>query len=97
MQEAEALGTAAEDEVVRPHSQLLVGRHISDVLKPDVYLGGDKAFVSYVNARINVCYLLPLSLAGVSVMPATSQEDAFVARSQCSCLRSGSRFVTCAC
>jgi hypothetical protein len=54
MQEVEVPGGAGEDGVERPGAELLVGRHVSDILKPDVYLGGDKAFVAYVNNRINV-------------------------------------------
>lgn len=57
MQEAEAPAPAAEDGVARPHWELLVGRHISDVVKPNVYLEGDKAFVQYVIGRMTVCHL----------------------------------------
>ena len=48
MQEAEAPCPAAADAVARPHGALLVGRHISDVVRPNIYLEGDKEFAQYV-------------------------------------------------
>lgn len=68
MEEVEGLGAAAatDEEVERPHADLLVGPHVSDILKPDVYLSGSKAFVLYVNSRINVRCNHPRSLVAFS-------------------------------
>jgi hypothetical protein len=54
MEELEAACSSADDEAAGPDASLLVEGHISDILKPDVYLSADKKFVTYVNERINV-------------------------------------------
>jgi hypothetical protein len=73
MEEMEAPCTSADDEAAGPDASLLVEGHISDILKPDVYLSADKKFVTYVNERINVGS--PLYLSPPLCLPFLSERD----------------------